>query len=827
MKKSIKILLISLASLLVLGIVLIGFIWLSRDSIKQLVVKQLNEQLSAPISVRGIDITFLDQFPRVSLLFRDVEIADPIRPKQILLKAKRVFIAFNINDILTKRYNIKLIEIDSGSCNLFIDSKNKPNYLILKPTNEPSADLLLELKRIKLQHMILAYDNLASQQQYHLRADNLILSGDFKGKKEKISANGSVFIQTLTSNTVTFLKNKKIELDLGLNIDESQSRYTIEKGNIALGNLDLAFIGSIANTQKTTLIDLKFNAQKIAITDLLELLPGNMSHSFSGYKSTGSIYFNGSIKGNASNKEQPAIQLQFGITDGKLEASSEKIAITNIQCKGEFNNGSNHTAQTSYVLLPSLRFRLGNGQFEGSLNIRDFSNPNLSMMLKGKTTLTDLIAFTESKWITKAEGELNIDLAVKGNIHELSTQKGLLNSQTSGTIECTANNIVFFSGEKNIEQLKTKFSLNNKDLIIDYLTASINKSDIQLKGSLQNIVPYLFSEKQNLIANIQYKSNYINLQYLVLPIPSTTTSNTFTLPQNITVNAALNINQLDYHDFNAKNIKGDIYWSGKKIETQNLFCETMKGQLKVKGQIENAADGRFLVSSTINCTQVDINELFRQCANFGQTEITDAHIHGNMTANIDVLGVWSPALVCDLDKLYALGNVHITNGQLINYQPMEALAKYINIEDLRNVKFADLKNTIEIKNKVITIPTMDMQNNALNINIAGRHTFNNYVDYHLKIKLSDVLAKKYAKRNNEFEEENLENGTYLYIAMKGPVENIKFSYDKKQVREQVKKELKEEKEEVKKLWKKELGLEKDESIKEQQNDKNELEFEPE
>jgi intein/homing endonuclease len=120
-----------------------------------------------------------------------------------------------------------------------------------------------------------------------------------------------------------------------------------------------------------------------------------------------------------------------------------------------------------------------------------------------------------------------------------------------------------------------------------------------------------------------------------------------------------------------------------------------------------------------------------------------------------------------------------------------------------------------------------MQNNALNINIAGTHTFDNYVDYHLKIKLSDVLAKKYTKRNNEFEEENLENGTYLYIAMKGPVENIKFSYDKKQVREQVKKELKEEKEEVKKIWKKELGLEKDESIKEQQNDKNELEFEPE
>jgi len=189
--------------------------------------------------------------------------------------------------------------------------------------------------------------------------------------------------------------------------------------------------------------------------------------------------------------------------------------------------------------------------------------------------------------------------------------------------------------------------------------------------------------------------------------------------------------------------------------------------------------------------------------------------------------VWNNNLECDLDKLYMIGKIEISNGQLQNYKPLESLSRFVNIDDLRNIKFANLSNTIEIKKRMIFIPSMEVKNNALDLSIAGTHTFNNVVDYQIKIKLGDLLAKKYRQRPSEFEEENLDKGSFLYLSMKGPVDKLQFSYDKKQARKKVMDDLKNEKETLKNVLRKELGIEKDNGIKEKNNNNDELEFEAE
>lgn len=833
MKKVSKVLLISLFSLIGLFLLLIGFVWLSRDKIKQYAVTQLNEQLTAPVSVSSIDITFFEQFPRVSLQLNDVKVADPLRSKRTLLNAQRLFIAFNLNDILTQQYKIKLIEADSGLCHLFINEKGKANYMIVKETGKNNKDIFLELHKIKLTNMRVVYEDLQSKQYYDLVAHDVSISGDFKGKKEALNADGKLLVNRTKAGSMVLLKNKEVSLDIALKIDESLGKYTFDKGKIELGTLHLNCEGSIVNEPKAVMLDLTFAAEKLAITDLLELLPGSMSTSFKEYKSNGNIYFKGSVKGKVTAKEQPAIDVSFGIDKGTLSASGQQISLTNIECKGTFSNGAKRSLQTSSLSLPSLSFTIGAGNVKGSLLVTNFGNPDIDAAFAGTADLDDLIRFTQSKWIKSAEGNLTFDVKIKGNVKELSSKQGFMSGQTSGTITCDAHNIVFEQGNKTIEKIQTSFSLDQQNLTINHFKASIDKSDITISGTLQNIVPYLLTEKQTITASILYKSDYMNLQHLVLPIPENTNSNnTFALPQFIVVNANVMIDQLEFYEFKASKLKGNIYWRGKKIETENLQCETMNGTLFLKGQIENAPDGRFLVSSNISCSQVNMTELFKQCANFGQKEITDKHIRGNLTANIDLVGVWSEKMDCDLDKLYAIGDVTITEGQLINYEPMEAMSKYVNVEDLRNLRFAELKNRIEIKNKKIIIPSMDIQNNALNINLAGTHTFDNYMDYHIKLRLNELLAKKRKKAatTNEFEEEETnDKGLNLYISMKGPADNLVFSYDKKEARQKIKQDLKKEGESIKNILKKELGLEKDETIQEKKSDDDdeELQFEQE
>ncbi|AMS27056.1 hypothetical protein AEM51_08520 [Bacteroidetes bacterium UKL13-3] len=829
MKKITKVLLYSLLGLVSLLLFLIGFVWLQQDSIKQYAIKQLNEQLSAPVSVSSIDITFIEQFPRVSLLLNNVVIRDPLRNKRNLLEARRLFFAFNLNDILTKKYNIKLIEIDSGHCHLFINEKGKSNYAIFKETTSGSDDIFLSLNHISLRNLNIVYENPESKQYYDIDAQSLLLSGNFRGKKESLSAAGELSVNKIIAG-IQLLKNKNITVDIALSIDESQSLYSLSKGNIRLGTLALQCSGSIVNKKPNTRVNLSFTAGKLSITDLLELIPGKMSQSFAEYKSEGKIFFNGKINGELSAKKQPHININFGIENGTLTATKQNISITHINCKGEFTNGDKQQLQTSTLSIPNIQFQLGSGQMEGSLNMSNFENLYLKLSLKGNSTLTDIIRFTQSGWIEKADGNILFEIAINGNLNQLKNRQGFLDSETRGHITLNANNVVFTNGNKKIERIETDFSLAGKDLTINHFKASIDKSDIVMSGTLENIVPYLLSEKQPLIANITYKSDYINLEHLVMPIPTPPASasgSNFALPELISVRANIAIAQLVFHQFQANKISGSINWKGKKIETQGVELETMKGKILLKGIVENATDGNFNVRTHIDCKQTDMYELFRQCNNLGQTAITDKHIRGTLNATIDMSGEWNAKLVCNLNKLYASGDIHITNGQLLNYEPLDALSKYVSVDDLRNLKFADLKNRIEISNSTIRIPSMDVLNNALNLNISGTHTFDNFMDYHLRIKLSELLSKKRRTQTNEFNEEETTEGIFLYLSMKGPADNLKFSYDKKGAREQLKENLKKESEAAKTIWKKELGIEKDETIKEKKTDNNELEFEQE
>jgi hypothetical protein len=188
--------------------------------------------------------------------------------------------------------------------------------------------------------------------------------------------------------------------------------------------------------------------------------------------------------------------------------------------------------------------------------------------------------------------------------------------------------------------------------------------------------------------------------------------------------------------------------------------------------------------------------------------------------------VWSAELTCDLNKLYVLSKIQITNGELNGYEPLKALSKFIDVNDLEKLKFAEIKNSIEIKNKTIFIPQFDVKNNALNITLSGTHTFDNFVDYKLKLKLSELLKnkRKAVSANNEFNEEEVtaDKGVNLYLSMKGPISNIKISYDKIGTKQKITQELKQEKQNIKEILKKELGIstgdKKENEIKEKKND---------
>jgi hypothetical protein len=165
-----------------------------------------------------------------------------------------------------------------------------------------------------------------------------------------------------------------------------------------------------------------------------------------------------------------------------------------------------------------------------------------------------------------------------------------------------------------------------------------------------------------------------------------------------------------------------------------------------------------------------------------------------------------------LPNIRALAEMQISNGEIINYQPMNALAKFVDMKELKHIKFAALTNTIFIENEKITIPSMSINSSALNLQLSGNHTFKNELDYHFSLLFNDALTGFFKirnkKRESEFGEiiEDEQGKARIFVKMTGTVDNPILAYDFGAVKKKWKEDAKQEKQNLKQVLADEFGI---------------------
>jgi hypothetical protein len=96
---------------------------------------------------------------------------------------------------------------------------------------------------------------------------------------------------------------------------------------------------------------------------------------------------------------------------------------------------------------------------------------------------------------------------------------------------------------------------------------------------------------------------------------------------------------------------------------------------------------------------------------------------------------------------------------------------------------------------------MVIKSNLNTIGISGTHTFDNAMNYKLKVSLKNFKKKNTSEEENALQDEK-DGGTTLFLKIQGTPPNIKISYDTKAVKEKIKERLKVESTEIKNLFKK-------------------------
>lgn len=802
---------------LVLIALTVSFIY--EKEVTQYIIEELNESIDVKINVKDSKFSLLRKFPNASIEFKSVTAYSPSSFPGIinglktdtLFYANKLFLQFNIFDLLTQNYTIKNIHFDQGKINVFIDQSGNENYRFWDSDGTSDNGFKLELSKVKLTQTDILFCDEKKNIHFSSRIDKANLAGLLFKENFSLEVNSLMLINYLSIDKDNYIANKNLAVDLLLNV--GNEKITITKGDFALESVNASATGNI--TWQTSLV---FNLSIIADDQLFErlinVIPTNIRDELPKIQANaGLISLRSTITGEFSENQNPKINGTFQVKKATITDISNRIKVKQIYTSGEFSNGTGNRLNTSFVKLNSFSGALDKSTISGSLLLSDFSDPSVHINYSADLDFSEIQTAFSIDTLEVLEGTGKIKGTFSGKTKEFNNLKFYDFFKKDFAFNLRIKNGLFkIKGNPLIVREISGLLAINETLYTDSLYFKILDNDILLSGEASNLYHYFSSQGiSSILAELTSMSIDLNqLSPLFFSDKSEKKDPSYKFPDRLNIFLNLQIQKFAVGKFNATQIRGSLNYKPKMFSLHEISFQSMNGFAKIGGVIVQDYRNDFNVKFQTSLKSIDINKLFYSFSDFGQTFLPEKNISGDISGNIYFSSLINDHLVINKKSVISESNLVIENGALINFEPMKQLSKFIDIKELEHIKFSTLQNQISIKDEKVLIPKMDINSSAINITISGTHSFDNTFEYRFRVLLSDLLASKAkdkAEQNNEtenYEDDGL-GKTNIYLKIIGNPDDFKISYDRKQAREARKIELQSEKTQLKKIFNDEFG----------------------
>lgn len=805
-------------ALLILSISVIVILFaaalLMQDKVSGIILSILNRNVSTKVEVESMKLSFLRSFPKASVELRNVVVhsskgfntADfPGKGTDTLLFAESVFVIFHPLDIYRGNYNIEAIDARTGTITLLEDLAGKVNYNVSTGNNSDTAAVSINLDKINLSGMKAEYLN----QSNGFKINGLIRAGKLKSKIKgstiEFSAESDVQIDSLRISGTPVKHSFTAEVDLSL-LSNSEG-ITFAKSSLAVDGYNFGVEGTISSEN---VYDLVITGNNVDITGFTRYLPQKFYEKASEYNPSGKLAVSCTIRGQVTKTRNPHVELQCSLKDGRITYSGSGSEIDKISFEGLLTNGAANNYRTSILELNNVSIHLGSSGYTGTFKTRNFDNPTTEIVLRGKVFPAEIIDFFDIAGVTVCSGTIETDVKVitKHRLRDSIDINTFIDMQSEGTM-------VFNSFELGLEKPAILFRNVNGSLSVSdiYKTPGLSfdyaGQRIVYKGDVRNLPEWLAGRPVTLFAAGDVSFNRF--------MPDAYTSHTdasaskgVNFPTDMMLDINFMIDSLRYKTFSSSAIKGSLTYKPRLLTFRSLNFKSLEGSVSGNGFIVQNSNKAFVSRGDFSINGIDIIQAFATFNNFGQSFIVRENLSGKLSGSISVLLPLNPEFRPRPKELTAEGKYIITDGALINFEPVKKLSSFIELSELENIHFDKLENDFFIRNNALVIPKMDVKSSAADLTVNGRHSFDNNYEYHVKILLSQLLSKKRKaarKPVTEFgavKDDGL-GRTSLLLKVVNRGEDVKVSYDIKAVSQEVNSNLLNEKKQLKNMLNEEYG----------------------
>jgi len=798
-------------SVILLILVLIPLIAVSffGGPVAKAVVRSLNKNLQTEISIAEYDVGFLSTFPNLSVNLLDVHVEGSDGSE--LLIAETVSCLLDLGSLFGK-VRVEEVVVEGGHLQLIVDEDGNGNYQLAGytpvgeavPVNPDAEAMEFAIADARLRGVEVVYRNAQLQVDLAGSINRLSFTGDFGNDNYLMSTEGSMEIYYVDQSGERYLHEQELRLSAETNIDNVNSKYTFAPLLMTAGELELKVIGDLESTKEGLVTDLRVESQSGSLEDVLALIPPDYASGLNELETRGELTLTSDISGAWTQRAYPRFDGRLDFIDGRIGSPRMNVGARDLNLKAVFTylDGPKGGVQTFAIEELTGMFR--NQPFEVRLSVDNLDDPRIDFSANGAFALGTLPVMMATDAISNAEGYVKVD-----NLRLTGRYEDMLRPRRMGSVSASGR-LTFDDGEIEMNGRELNFpsgtlELNDNEMVLTDFAFSGPGTEITFTGKATNLIPVLFADSLNTNdAELNFNARLIGAsididELLSLAGPteeeeekaeatgSTDSLRAKTMARRTQITDLLRgrfdavLDNWNYGEMEGEDFRGQLIFEPRKLEVAGI-TEAMEGELKVDGTVYFAELQR--VEGRVRARAIDVHQFFAQSENFSQEVLTDDNLEGTMDARLFIQAYFDEVGAFDYDKLRVLADLDIKDGELNDLEMLENFAFALKAGDLDRVRFTRLQNFFEITEQTIYIPTMFVQSSALNLELSGSHTFNNYLDYFIKVNAGQAIANKIKRHNRNLDMLPARRRGFfnLYYTVEGPLETFAVESNKRAVK---------------------------------------------
>lgn len=804
--KLLKIAAIVIAVMLLLLFGAVYVVYLNQHKIIEKAKRSVQASLNGNMEIGGFEFNPFGFPPGLTFSVTDILLTDSLyhTHRQPFAKIKRLEVTFGWESLLSMSISVKDMHVQQGEIFIFKRRDSYSNLSLFRGEDHQKkpeqgetrlSDIFRKINKIRLDDVHFVMADSLREKFYGATLERVTGHYNLNSDGWKAALTGPVLVDQLVFNATkgAFLKNSAIHLNAQIGFNEKTRELRILQGTyLQLKDLEKINVsGVISTTGPAGPMNFRFQTNRIRVPVATSILADTLAKKIENIGIDTFVAADVRLDGELGDKN-PAVKVVFSTDTFRFETPIG--VFRGLKTNGYFTNRIDSLYKPSNANSEIKTGKIA-GFFErvpirGTLKITDLSDPAARVSLMADTDAKGLNSLLDTTRYFATKGNVKLNLHFNGKL------KSFYNAETDqldGTLIGKATTrdlaVAYLPKRVKLSRIESDISLSQNEVILHKLNLYDNQNELFIKGTLSRLFHHLMGSPTPAKAKIEINIPKWKLNWIEVLVGKDTqkksTSKKFSrlvddLVDDLEIDASLKAGELTYHNFKARNVVGKFNMTGAQANISPLTLDAFGGRVTLSGKLLSPADGGF---STFNAagkvSRANVSNILHSFNDFGQNALSAENVKGKIDVDFTFSSQLNPDVSLIPQSMDGHLNLHLTDGQLIDFDPFLKIKKIIfKNRPLENVKIAPIHKHFRLKGQEVRIEKMQIETNVLTLFVEGQYSFGPNTDLSIQLPLKNLKKRDEEYEFQTYDAEGLRSVFLRAVEEEGEV-NIKLDSRKK------------------------------------------------